>query len=325
MKGKIMKRFDSFKYLGDFLSEEGLANSVEVTIVKRKNLVKRTMYEIRRIVDDSRSIITGGIVTGLHIWEMALIPMLLYNAETWQEIDKKSVHILEGLQNEFLRCLLAVGSGCPVPLLLWETGTLLMEFRILQRKLIFLHHLTNLPNDALAKEVLDVQIKLGLPGIAQECAEFLSRFGMHDLTLYSKQQFKRLVRVKINELNKSKLLQLIKDKNYKKVNYSEIEKENFEMKSYFKTLNVTDSRIRFKLATQMLPTIKMNFQSDMKFTADCWVCDSCRDGQNDKRDSQNHVMICKAYESFRVGKDLSKDKDLVDFFKSVVEHRIMNA
>ena len=168
-----------------------------------------------------------------------------------------------------------------MPLLLWDTGTLLMEFRILQRKLIFLHHLTNLPNDALAKEVLDVQIKLGLPGIAQECAEFLSRFGMHDLTLYSKQQFKRLVRVKINELNKSKLLQLIKDKNYKKVNYSEIEKENFEMKSYFKTLNVTDSRIRFKLATQMLPTIKMNFHSDMKFTADCWVCDSCRDGQND--------------------------------------------
>ena len=78
-----MKRFDNFKYLGDFLSEEGLANSVAVTIAKRKNLVKRTIYEIRRIVDDSRSIITGEIVTGLRIWEMALIPMLLYNTETW--------------------------------------------------------------------------------------------------------------------------------------------------------------------------------------------------------------------------------------------------
>ena len=75
----------------------------------------------------------------------------------------------------------------------------------------------------------------------------------------------------------------------------------------------------------MSPTVKMNFQSDKKFTADSWVCDGCRNGHNDKRDSQSHVLFCEAYEVFRTGKDLTKDQDLVDFFKSVVDHRLKTA
>ena len=131
---KKVSRFETFKYLGDYLSGEGLADSVNVTIAKRKGITKRTIYEIRSIVDDCRSTITGGIITGIQIWEMALIPMLLYNAETWLEMDRNALSSLEELQYEFLRCLLAVGSGCPLPLLLWETGTLSMEFRVLQKK-----------------------------------------------------------------------------------------------------------------------------------------------------------------------------------------------
>ena len=146
-----------------------------------------------------------------------------------------------------------------------------MEYRILQKKLFFLHPLTNLPDNTLAKKVLSIQTKMNLPGIAQECAEFLAWNGLHDMSLYSKQQFKRLVKVKIFELNKCKLLKTIKDKNYKKVNLVSLEKEAFEMKAYFKEMNVNDSRVRVKIAKQMLPTIKTNFQYDMKFTSDCWV------------------------------------------------------
>ena len=322
MYGKDVHRFESFKYLGDYLSGEGLCHSVNLTIAKRKGLVKKSIYEIRSIVDDVRSFVTGGIVTGIHIWEMAIIPMLLHNAETWLDMDTKSLKTLESLQYEFLRCLLAVGSGCPVPLLLWETGTILMEFRILQKKLLFMHHLTNLPDSSLAKEVFCIQTKMELPGIAQDCADFLSRFGLYDLNLYSKEQFKKLVKEKIYELNRCKLLNSIKEKKYKKVDLKSLEKETFKTKDYFKELNVNDSRVRFKIASEMLPSIKMNFQSDKKFTADCWTCDGCRDGLTDKRDSQNHVIFCEAYEEFRIGKDLSKDQDLVDYFKSVIEHRM---
>ena len=69
----------------------------------------------------------------------------------------------------------------------------------------------------MAKEVLEIQTKLGLPGIEQECSEFLAHFGIHDLNLYSKAQLKKIVNTKINELNKSKLIQTVKTKTTKKL------------------------------------------------------------------------------------------------------------
>ena len=155
---------------------------------------------------------TGGLKSGIDLWELSVIPSLLNNAETWQGIRQKSIDKLEKLQITFLRCLFAVGTGCPTPLLYSETGILMMEFRILKKKLMFLHHLHNLHQSSLAKEVLSLQTLNGLPGIVQECNSFLSNFGFNDLSLYSKCQFKRLVNSKISELNKQKLIQQVKSK-----------------------------------------------------------------------------------------------------------------
>ena len=98
---------------------------------------------------------------------MAVIPMLLNNAETWVDISAKTVQELEKLQLMFYRNLFAVGSGCPFPSLLWETGGILMKYRLIKKKFIFLHHVATLPDGSLAKEVLDIQKKLKLP----ECQE----------------------------------------------------------------------------------------------------------------------------------------------------------
>ena len=87
---KIMKQEFSAKYLGDFISEKGLSDSVSVTVAKRKGMVIRAMYEIRSIVDDCRSNVVGGITVGLEIWEIAFLPMLLNNAECWTEIAEKN-------------------------------------------------------------------------------------------------------------------------------------------------------------------------------------------------------------------------------------------
>ena len=85
------------------------------------------------MVDDCRSQVIGGLKAGLQIWEAAVIPMLLYNADTWQDIASRTVDKLEQLQLSFLRCLLGVGTGCPKPILYSETGVILMEFRILEK------------------------------------------------------------------------------------------------------------------------------------------------------------------------------------------------
>ena len=56
------------------------------------------MYEVKSILSDCRAHVTGGLVCGLDMWEVAIIPALLYNAETWQDIHKKTV---DELKKEF--------------------------------------------------------------------------------------------------------------------------------------------------------------------------------------------------------------------------------
>ena len=49
---KPMKEEKYTKYLGDWLSTNGLADSVRITVNKRFGLVQRTIADIRLIVDD---------------------------------------------------------------------------------------------------------------------------------------------------------------------------------------------------------------------------------------------------------------------------------
>ena len=93
----------------------------------------------------------GGLTAGFQMWDMAVLPMLLFNAECWIEISQPAINTLEQLQYTFLRCILGIGSGCPLPLLLSETGMILMELRVLKKKLMFLHHLFLLEQGSLAK------------------------------------------------------------------------------------------------------------------------------------------------------------------------------
>lgn len=318
-----MGQVSQSKYLGDVISESGLSESVQCTVNKRKGTVSRAIYEIRSVLNDCRAHLVGGLVSGFEMWEIAVIPMLLYNSETWMEISKKTIEDLEKLQLNFLRTTLGVGVGCPMPLLYSETGTLLMEFRILQKKLLFMHHLERLPDSALAKEVYNTQVTHGLPGIASECQEFCAKFEIFDMKQFSKPQFKNLVKKKVRELNKVKILELARNKQYKKLDINELKFNDFKLKPYFRKLNVNEAKLRFKIVSYMVPNIKMNFQSEKRFAKNLWVCEACKP-PNDigYRDTQEHVLVCSAYKQFRNGKDLQKDKDLVDYFACVLQQRL---
>ena len=117
--------------------------------------------------------------------------------------------------------------------------------------------MASLPDSALAKEVYVVQKQLALPGLVQECQEFLVRYGVEDITTYTKSQWKQFVKSKIRELNKSMILHQDKTKDYKKLKYQLMEKDDFQANPYLSKLNVTDTRLRFKITCEMTLTIQM--------------------------------------------------------------------
>ena len=85
------------EYLGDFLHESGLRKSVEVTINHRYGRIFSSIIEISAILDDFRIDTIGGMIAGLEIFELALLPSLLNNADTWIDIGPESISRLESL------------------------------------------------------------------------------------------------------------------------------------------------------------------------------------------------------------------------------------
>ena len=103
--------------------------------------------------------------------------------------------------------------------------------------------------------------------------------------------------------------------------------EDFKPKKYLSELCVTKARMTFKIKSNMTPTIRMNFQSDTHYTHDLWSCPGCSIPGDvmGSRDTQQHVLICTAYEEYREGKDFSIDKDIVKYFEQVIQRRLDDA
>ena len=103
----------AIKFLGDYVCFSP-QESVYQTVLRTKGLARQAMYEIRSVVEDARASHIGGINVALALWEGAVVPMLLYNSETWVDISSKTWKILNGIFNDFYCCLFRIGTGCPV-------------------------------------------------------------------------------------------------------------------------------------------------------------------------------------------------------------------
>ena len=125
LNGEELSLVVSDKYLGDQISVN-CAESAAATVKKRLGLVSHSVFQIKAVVEDARAEVVGGLTVGLAIWEITIIPMLLHNSETWTDMRKKTVKQLDKIQLKYLRLLLGVGKGYPIPVLLYHRGTLSM-------------------------------------------------------------------------------------------------------------------------------------------------------------------------------------------------------
>ena len=258
--------------------------------------------------------VIGGLTTGLEIWNLAVLPYLLGNAECWMEIPKKAINVLNSIQNDFLRSLFQTGNGTPISALYWDTGSLMIENQIMQRKLLFLYHLMTLPENSLAKEIYLIQKENALPGLVNECEQFLSDLNIHaDPSTFTKGQWKKIIRKKIQDRNKQLLLQQIRE--YKKLDYEEIVNEDYGLHDYLKTMTVTQARVYFSVRTQMLPTVQCNFRNKPEYIANQHKC-LCGE-----EDVQSHLHYCVLYSHCREGLNMAKPADLVTFFQRVIGER----
>ena len=144
INNKIIKENDKEKYLGDYIHNKGVQESINQTIKNRFWRAMSAILEIKTIVEDCRSQYVGGILIGKDIWELAVLPMLLNNSGTCDGINTESIKKLNSLQNTLLRYLLQTPITTPSPALNWDFGVPLMESRIMIRKLCLAKHILSL-------------------------------------------------------------------------------------------------------------------------------------------------------------------------------------
>ena len=113
-------------------------------------------------------------------------------------------------------------------------------------------------------------------------------------------EWKKMVKKSIIEKNKNDLMKEME----KLEKVKEFSKENFEMKSYFKTLSLQDARNIFKFRAKMTQYVKRNYSNDTLYRQSLWQCVSCKKCI----DTQSHMMWCDSYRDLRENSNFEDNK-----------------
>ena len=313
--GKPMKNVMQYTYFRKEPHELGVAASAEATINKRYGKVKQLIFEIKSILEDCRLNTVGGASTGLDLWEKSVVLFLYFSSECWVELKKESLKKLKELHLLFYRCLLGCPSTTPSASLFWFLGQLLPENKVMERKLLFLFHVANLPIQTVARQIYEEQRKLEIGGLVSECRNFLAQINVREslLKTASKSQWRSIIRSGILKKNRSEVLEMCKG--LKKIDYFQLKDEEFELKEFFKKLSLKQSRTLFAIKTNML-NAKMNYMSDPRFSSEMWKCVECN-----QQCTTEHLKRCIKYERLRTNMDWSNDEKVIDYFQKVIKSR----
>ena len=187
-----------------------------------------------------------------------------------------------------------------------ETGLRSMKHRIWFEKVSLVLAIRRMQG-GLAKEVYEEQVAHGWPGLAKEVEVICSTIGVPDANnnIVNKRDLDKALRTHDGSEIREKFGK------YKKIDRI-VEDDPTEPKIYMKQKSLSDSRLIFRLRTEMVD-VRDNMRN--KYKGSSVHCDACN---MEEPESQVHVMACPGYEDLRAGKDMSKDGDLVSYFREVL-------
>jgi hypothetical protein len=86
-------------------------------------------------------------------------------------------------------------------------GRVEIKYRVIMKKLVFLHHLKRLDDSTLANQVMMVQYRLQLPGLVTECMQYIHDYKLPNIMKVnmSEREWKTNVKNCIREANSKEL------------------------------------------------------------------------------------------------------------------------
>ena len=155
------------------------------------------------------------------------------------------MNVLKRVDKNLLRRILGASKSTPIPALYLETGTVPVQYIIKGKCLLYLHYLLNQPENSLLSKMFYDQVQKPIKNdwfwvVKENLSELgLDCYSLNDIKIMKKYKFKNLVRSSCQDVAFRELKNKTKEKNLIKI--KNIKYDNFEMKRYLLTNEITHS------------------------------------------------------------------------------------
>jgi hypothetical protein len=165
---------------------------------------------------------------------------------------------------------------------------------------LLLMRIKNHEMGTLCRQVYEEGKHMGWPGLGQEVSDICAELGIPDVNnmMVSKHEVKNA----IFDHHYNDMVNIVNTK----TKLDDIKGEDFrEVQSYFNDKSVENTRMAFKVRTQMVPNIPGNFKNKYRVKGtekEGLVCSHCQQGEIL---TQSHCLTCSAWAELRDGLDLT--------------------
>ena len=297
-----LESVDKEKYLGDVIATDG-TNMKNVTARKEKSI--GIIKQISSILED---LCFGSfhLEVFLILRESLFISSILTNCESWYNVRRQEIDILEKCDENLLRKVLETPCTTPKCMLYLETGCKPIRFIIMKRRLMFLYYILNEDEKSLISRFFQVQLRQPCKGdwctTVIEDLEYLEiHLTLDQIKSASKGQFSKL----IDECIVEKALIYLSEEKKKKSKVSQIVHNDLNLQKYFnsKDVSLQLSKFIFVLRSRMLE-VQANFPSKFSIR----FCPVCKDETT--QDDQAHLLLCPQLNDQQVVSTLPNYEDL---------------
>ena len=307
---------DKEKYLGDIITADG-QNSKNIKARRDKSL--GVEIQIMNILEDV-SFGTFTIEVALILRQSLFLSSLLNNSESWYNVRKTEIDIMESADEKLLRKILEAPIKTPKCMLYLETGTLPIRFILISRRMMFLHYILNEGEKSILRRFFFAQLKQPSKGdwvhsIRDDLRNLDICLDFEQIKQCPKYEFKALVKKSIEVkaleyLNKAK-------SNLSKV--SGIRHEKLKVQQYLLNPNFSSDVKKF---TFLLRCRMVDVRTNYRNYYSQYHCPVCQDPNAE--DTQVHLLICPAIQaSSIVGRNVMyKYEDLYEENLEVKQLRI---
>ena len=272
---------DSMKYLGDIIQNTG---KIDELIKERKNHIAGITAELVTIMAQINS--PQEIHDTIRYVRGIIIPKLLANSETWNNISNKNIEDLETTQSKAIKRLLRIPYTTPSKGLLNELGLLSIENEIIKKKIIYLHHILTGKNQILLNVLME---QLKIPGNTwiENCFQEMKKIeittDLDEIRSMSKYKIKKIVKKKMWEKQKKELINFMIES--KKCSKLKINVGN--PKKYISELSSHDAKT-ILMARLKMTNLKSNFKNLYTGKIKCTYC-------KEQDETLQHIIECPRY------------------------------